>query len=239
MESTQQKTQLIQMMMMMMIRKTVLAILLLGVVNTAFSQKDDFGIWYSVSGEHKFSKRLELDTEANLRTYDKASKIDVVFLEAGLTFKIFKDLQVGAGYRPEYQRDKDDTFHPRHKWFVEAKGTLPLGDLTISARARFEERYKTYYLDENDMIPAKHGRYRLKAYYNIPKFPVNPFIYAEIFCPMFKATTKSVDKARYACGAEYDFAKKQSFEVYYMFQRDYLPHLNDLKVISLTYNFRF
>lgn len=225
--------------MTMTIKKTFLTILILGSTAVAFSQDDDFGTWFSVSGEHKFSKKLELNASANIRTYDNSSKISTAFLEAGLEYKIIKGLGIGAGYRPEFRRDKDETFHLRHKWFVEAKGTLPIGDLSISARARFEERYKTYYLDEGDKTPVKHGRYKLKMLYNIPSCPVNPFIASEIYCPLFRQTTRYIDKTRYIAGAEYNLRKKQSLEVFYMFQRDYLPHISDINVISLSYNFRF
>jgi hypothetical protein len=223
----------------MTIKELFLFLILCCSVSAVYSQNDDLGIWYGVSAEHKIIKNLEFDLTGNVRTYKNASKIDEVFLEAGLTYKFNKYLAAGASYRFGEFFEDDDSFHARHKWFIDIKGTLPVGDLTISARFRFQERYRTYFEDEEDKIPVSHGRYRLKALYNIPSFPVNPYIAAEIFCPMFTKTTRYVDKDRFMAGLEYNIAKKHSVEVEYMFQRDFLPHIKDINVISVGYNLKF
>lgn len=226
------------MMMMMTIRKVILTSMLLMVASAAYCQ-DDFGIWYNVSAEHKLVKRLQIDLSASLRTFSNAGKIEEAFLEGGLTFKITKFLSVAGAYRLTDSREKDDSYHIRHKWFADIKGSASIGDLLLIARIRFEERYKTYFLDENDNIPVSHGRYRLKALYNIPSFPVNPFISSEIFSPMFSDARRKIDKGRYMAGVEYNIAKRYSVEFAYMFQRDYLPHITDINIISLEYNLKF
>jgi len=225
-------------MMRMTIRKSFFLFLLLSLFGASYSQDDDFGIWYGVSTELKLIRKLEIDLSGSVRTYKNASKIDEAFLEGGLTYKLINYIAVGAAYRfGEYFED-DDSYHPRHKWFLDVLGKLPVGDVSISARFRFQQRFKTYFEDEEDKIPVSHGRYRLKAIYNIPSFPVNPYIAAEIFCPMFTKTTRTIDKNRFMFGLEYNITKKHSIEVGYMFQRDFLPHISDINVISLGFNFK-
>jgi hypothetical protein len=225
--------------MMMMNKKLIVLFLFLSLASVSFSQDDDFGIWYGISAEHNLIKKLELDLSGNIRTYQNASKIDEAFLEAGLTYKVIKNLSVAGSYRFTEFHDNNDVFHPRHKWFVDLKGTLPLGDFSISGRVRLQERYKTYIEDENDKIPRTHLRYRLKVLYNIPSFPLNPYLSAEIFCPVSSDKKRSVDKNRFIAGVEYNLTKKHSFDAEYMFQRDYLPHIADINVISLGYNLKF
>lgn len=223
----------------MTIKKVLILLVLLFLVPEVYSQDDDFGIWYGLSAEHKIFKDLKLELTGNVRTFKNASKVDELFLEAGLSYKFNKYLAAGASYRfGEYFED-DDSFHARHKWFIDIRGFLPAGDLTLSARFRFQERYRTYFEDEEDKLPVSHGRYRLKAQYNIPSFPVNPYVAAEIFCPMFTKTTRKIDKDRFMAGLEYNITKKHSVDLEYMFQRDFLPHINDINVISVGYNFNF
>jgi hypothetical protein len=226
-------------MMRMTIEKLFLLFLLSGIFAASYSQDDDFGIWYGVTIEHKLIRKLELDLTGNVRTFKNASKINEAFLEAELAYKFNKYLSVGASYRFTEFYEDDEAFHPRHKWFVDIKVDMPLGDLSVSARFRFQERYKTYFEDEEDKIPDSHGRYRLKALYNIPSFPVNPYVAAEIFCPMFTKTTRHIDKDRFMFGVEYNIAKRHSIELEYMFQRDFLPHISDINVISIGYNIKF
>ena len=226
-------------MMIMTTRKLISLFLFLSLTSISFSQDDDFGIWYGISVEHKLIKNLEFDLSGNVRTYQNASKIEEAFLEAGLTYKFIRNLSLGGSYRFTEFRDDNASYHPRHKWFVDLKGNLPLGHFDISARVRLQERYKTYFQDENDKIPRTHIRYKIKILYNIPSFPVNPFISAELFCPVSSEKKRSVDKNRFMAGAEYNINKKNSVEAEYIFQRDYLPHLSDINVISLGYNLKF
>jgi hypothetical protein len=225
-------------MMMMTTKKLFLLLFLLCTASISFSQ-DDFGIWYGINGEHKLVKNLALDLSGTIRTFQNASKIDEAFLEAGLTYKFNKYLAAGASYRFTEFYEDDNSYHPRHKWFADLKGSLPLGDFELSARFRFQQRYKTYFEDDNDKIADNHGRIKVKAYYNIPSFPVNPYIAAEVFCPMFTETTRYVDKKRFMVGVQYNIAKKHSVELEYMFQRDFLPHISDINVVSINYDLKF
>jgi len=228
----------IQIMMTMTIKKLFLLILLIGTTSIAFSQ-DDFGIWYSVSAEKKLIKKLEIDFDANVRTYNDASKIEETFFDIGLSYKFNKYLSSAISYRFTEFREDDDLLHPRHKWFADLKGKLPLGNFDISARFRFQQRFKTYIEDENDKEPKDAGRIKLRSLYNIPSFPVNPYIGVELFFPMFTETERNVEKNRLMAGVEYNISKKQSLGLEYMHQRDYLPHISDINVISLSYNLNF
>ena len=118
---------IIQEMMRMTTKKLVLLFLLICTTSISFSQ-DDFGIWYSISAEKKLVKNLELDLDANVRTYDNASKIEEAFFDIGLTYKFNKYLSAAASYRFTEFKEDDDQFHPRHKWFADLKGKLPIGD---------------------------------------------------------------------------------------------------------------
>ena len=225
--------------MMMTIKKSLWLLLLLFTLQTSFSQEDDFGMWYSATTELKLVKNLELDFDINLRTYDNASKIEEAFFDIGLTYVFSKYLSAAASYRFTEYNEKNDTFYPRHKWFADLKGKMPLGDFDISARLRFEQRYKTYYKDENDKEPQEHLRVKPKVLYNIPSFPVNPYVLSELFFPVFNEDKKDLDKIRYTAGFEYNISKKHSVELEYTFQRDYYPKLTDINIISVNYNLKF
>lgn len=224
---------------MMTIKKAFWLILLLVTAQISFAQDDDFGLWFQIDGEHKFGKKLELDLSTALRTYHNTSEVQEAFLEGGLTYKFNQYVSAAASYRFTEFREDDEAYYPRHKWFATVTGKLPLGDLDISARFKFQQRFKTYYEDENDKIPKEHGRIKLKALYNIPSFPVNPYIASELFFAMFDENVSGVDRCRYMAGMEYNLSKKHSLELEYMFERDYYPKMSDINVISLNYKFEF
>jgi hypothetical protein len=219
-------------------KKSLLLVLMLCTASISFSQ-DDFGLWFEFATEHKLANKLELDLSADLRTYENASKIGEAFLEAGITYKFNKYLSAGASYRYTEFREDDDLLHPRHKWFATVTGKLPLGNFDISGRFKFQQRYKTYYEDEEDKKPDEHIRIKLKTLYNIPSFPINPYISTEMFIPIFNESNREVDKLRFMAGVEYKISKKHSIEAEYMFERDFFPHIGDINVISLNYEIKF
>lgn len=229
---------IIRKMMMMTIKKLVLVFLLICTSSISFSQ-DDFGIWYSIAAEKKLVKNLGLDLDANLRTFNNASKMEEAFFDIGLSYKLNKYLSAAVSYRFTEFRENDEQFHPRHKWFADLKGKLPLGDFDLSARFRFQQRYKTYFEDENDKESKEAGRIKIKMIYNIPSFPVNPYISTELFFPMFTLSERTVEKNRFMAGIEYKITKKYSLELEYMFQRDFFPHISDINVVSICYNLKF
>jgi hypothetical protein len=222
-----------------MIKRILLFPPLFLITLTAFSQKKDFGIWYSIEAEHKIIKKLELDLSTAVRTFNKASKIEEFFLEAGLDYKFNKYFSVAGSYRITENIEDDNSYHLRHKFFVDVKGFLPLGYFTLSGRFRFQERYKTYFEDEEDKIPDAHSRYRLRLGYDTPTFPLNPYISAEIFCPMFNNPVRVIDKKWLTAGLELKITNRQSVEGEYIFIRDYLPKLSDLHLISINYKIKF
>jgi opacity protein-like surface antigen len=223
---------------MMTTKKLILVLLLVCNASISFSQ-DDFGIWYSVTAEKKLVKNLGLDLDANVRTINNASKIEEAFFDIGLSYNLNKYLSAAVSYRFTEFKEKDELFHPRHKWFADLKGKLPLGNIVFSARLRFQQRYKTYFRDQNDKESKEAGRIKLKILYNIPSFPVNPYLSSELFFPMFTQSERSVEKNRFMAGIEYKIAKKHSFDLEYMFQRDYFPHISDINIVSFCYNLKF
>lgn len=226
-------------MMMMMTKKLSIVLLSFLFSLTAFSQKKDFGIWYGVSAEHKFTKKLEINFSTNIRTFNNASKIEEAFLEGGLAYSIRKYLMIAGSYRLSKNIENNNSYYFQHKVFFDVKGILPVGNLNFSGRLRFQTRTKTYIKNDNDNYPDYRGIIKLKAIYKTSTFPVDPYIYAESFLPMFSAKSGTFGKNRFAAGMEFRITKRHSVEAEYIFQRDYQPHLSDINIISINYNIKF
>jgi len=206
---------------------------------TGYAQKKDFGIWYGVSAEHKLTDKLEINLSTDIRTFNNAAKIEEAFLEGGLSYSLNKYLSLTGSYRLTKSIEDDNSYYFRHKSLLDFKGNLPIGNFSLTCRLRFQTGVKTYIEDEGDKHPEYTGRIKLKALYKTPSFPVNPYLYAESFCPMFSDKSGTIEKNRFAAGIEYSIAKRHSVEVEYIFQRDYVPHLSDIKVISINYKIKF
>lgn len=204
-----------------------------------FSQNNDFGIWYGVNAEYSLKKKLSFTLETEVRTFNNASEIGEFFMEGGAGYKFNKHLSAGGAYRITNNLENDNDYHIRYKWMAEIKGDESIGNFNFSGRFRFQRQTRTYFESIYDMFPRSYGRIRLKTEFKTPSFPVNPYIYFETFFRMFEQSDKRFNKDRYAIGLEYKLTKRQSVEAEYFFQRDYLPHISGLNIISLEYNLRF
>jgi hypothetical protein len=226
-------------MTMTMIKKWFVILLLLFLPITAFTQEKDFGIWYGIGAEYSLTKKLDIEVSTVVRTFNNASKVDQAYFEGGVSYKFNKFLALEGSYRLIENLENNSEYHIRNKWFADAKGSLPVKNLLFSARAMFEVQTRTYFKNENDRIPDYHGRVKLKALYKIPKFPADPYLSFESFSPMFENSDRLIDKERFTVGFEYKITKMHSIEAEYIFQRDYLPHLADISIISINYNIKF
>lgn len=228
-----------KMIWMMMIKRYFSAFTLFLLISSLNAQNTDFGIWYGINLKHEIIKNLDIEASGMLRTFEKASKTDQWFLEIGPSYKLNDYLSFAGSYRFIRKLENDLQLHPQHKIFFDIRGTLKLSDLSFSARFRYQARFNTYFEHIEDKIPDQTLRIRFKGSYKTPSSPLNPYIYFESFIPLNKEPERFVGKNRIAAGAELNIINGHSIEVEYIFERDWLPSISDIGIISIGYNLDF
>jgi hypothetical protein len=202
-------------------------------------QNQDFGAWYSANIDHSFSKKLDMTLKASFRTYKNAAVLDEAFIEGELSYNINDYISAAASYRLSEVSDGKEGNHLRHKLFAIIKGKVPVDRFTFSARAIFQTTIRTYVEDETDQRVFYTGRLKLKASYNIKSFPVDPYIGFESFTKLIVSQEYIIDKARFSAGLEYNINKKHSVQLEYVLERDAIPELYYIHIVSAVYNFSF
>lgn len=225
--------------MMMMIKRSAALVLTLLISYTALSQEKDFGIWYGATVQAGITQKITADVSGMIRTYNNASKVEEGFLDVGLEYKLNKYLALSGSYRYTRSIENDLEYHPKHKLFLDLKGNIKVSAFTFAGRLRFQSGYRTYLVYVEDKIPDYIARLKLKASYRTPVLPIDPYIYIETFLPLNKEPGKVIGKNRFAAGFEYTISTKHGIEAGYIFQRDYLPKLSDMNILSVGYIFKF
>lgn len=223
----------------MMTRSSIFLLLLLTVSLKTFSQDKDFGIWYGIDAKHKFTSKLDLEVSSFVRTFDNAHKIEQAFIEAGLEYMINKFLSAAGSYRLLSNIEDNSGYYLQHKAFFDLKGQFDIADLRLVSRIRFQTRVKTFHEYVEDKYPDYTARFRLKLTYRTPSFPLNPYIYGELFCPLADNIKTVIGKNRAVAGLEFKIVKNHSAELEYIFQRDYIPDKSDESILSICYSFSF
>ena len=228
------------MMMMMMNRRLLLLFLAVFFSGIIAAQGDDHGIWFGATLKHPITKKLDLEFSGAVRTFRNVSKIDQSFLEGGVGYTFNKYLSVAGQYRFIYSLEDDDHFHYRHRVSLDVKGNLPAGRFSFSARARFQRTELTYIEKKGDPEEKYYGRLKFKGTYDIPSFPLTPYIYWEPFAPMFTGAEFKIDRNRYAVGALLKISRKSSVETEFIFQRDFnKKSISDIQILSVNYILKF
>lgn len=113
-----------------------------------------------------------MDLEASIRTNEKAANIEKFYLEPGLRYKFNDYFNAGIYYRFIDQKEKDDKYHPRHRWFIQMKGTAPsMARFTLAVRYRIQQQFKTYIEDPEDEEPQWYQRIRFELDYDVREYP--------------------------------------------------------------------
>jgi hypothetical protein len=225
--------------MTMTSRKLFALFVLLILVKISYSQENDFGIWLGANAEYKPIKNLEAGLSGSIRTFNNTSQIEQAFVEGGLQYRFIKNFYIFGSYRLISNREDNSKYYFRHKLFLGIKAICPYNNFLFSGSVKLQRVTRTYIEDAEDLLSKYYGRIKLKAEYDIPSFPMTPFLYAESFSPMFSGSGFEISKYRLSSGIEIKLTGKSSFETGYIFQRDYHPAKSDEHIISVNYKFKF
>ncbi|MCU0458213.1 MAG: DUF2490 domain-containing protein [Bacteroidales bacterium] len=222
---------------MMMNRKLLFPFFALLLCTGVAAQDTDYGIWYEAKAEKNIWKGLRFDLEASIRTNEKARSIEKFYLEPGLRYKFNDWFNAGIYYRFIDQKEKDDRYHPRHRWFFQMKGTAPsFARFTFAVRYRIQQQFKTYMEDPEDEEPQWYQRIRFELDYDIRGVPLKPYINAEMHSQLFSPNDFVADKWRSMVGVEYTLNKKHTFGIEYIYNESRVTKPPYENILGLTYS---
>jgi hypothetical protein len=226
-------------MMMTMIKKIFLLIFITSITLAGSSQNDDFGVWMGVDVSHHLFKKIDATLSGTVRTFNNSTKIEQSFIEGGASYELNRIFSMAASYRLSGKIEDNSQYYYRHKLFFDFKGEFQFNRISVSGRARLQTANKTYIEDDEDLETDYTARLKVKASVNLSASSFKPYIYCEPFFPLFTEDGFKVGKNRISAGTIIKITKRSSVDAGYIFQRDYLPHLADEHIISLTYRFHF
>jgi len=222
---------------MMMIRRPTAVLFALLLSAVAAGQKTDYGIWYEVSASKSIWKGLKADMEASVRTNENARNIEKFYFEPGLKYKFNDYFTAGVYYRFIDQKEKDDKYYPRHRWFIQMKVTAPsVARFTLSARYRIQQQFKTYIEDPEDEDPLLYQRVRLELDYDVRGIPLKPYINAEMHLQLSNPNEIVADKWRSIVGIEYTLNKKHTFGLEYIYNDSRVTKPPYENLLGITYS---
>ena len=149
---------------------------------TAVSLDPEFGARLSASVDKKLAKGLHLNLEEEIRFDNNFKLFNRFHTTFGITYKLHPNIKFGAGYAliNLYNSDNSSFKSSRHRFMVDATGSLRFGDWRLSLKERFQATVRTgnmnLYQNPRTMLTLKS---RLKLQYK-GWHGIEPYAYIEM-----------------------------------------------------------
>lgn len=209
-----------------------------------FSQNaKDFGVWTKAAIEYKLNNKFNLSLSEGLRMRENSTRLNSLYTELGLEYKILKGLKTSFSYRTLQRLEKENYFSYRHRFAWDLNYKYTNGRFIIAYRQRLQSGLKKYYSSRLGKIPAWNYRHRLQLKYEYNK-RIEPFASAEINVQLYDARqmmfNKTANRMRYQLGTDINLNAKSCISIYYMIQDEFNTEKEtDQYLIGLEYSLKF
>lgn len=183
-------------------KHTLLIISLLMPLFLSAKDKDDFGIWSSVSSSFRISDKWKVGLMTEHRSLDNTHGLDCALVMPSFEYRPFKFLKTGLA--SEYVMCGDKTTQLTARPYVTL--VLSQGPLSVSVR---ELPIGEYTFETKEMTWT--SRTMFKAAYTIESAGMVPYLASETFI------RDGWKKTRNYVGAEISFGKHSYADIYYMY----------------------
>lgn len=214
-------------------------ILLIG--NTGYKNLSDAGLWTTVAVEYNIRPRYTLILSEEVRLYENTTRLNLLFTNVGLRYKINKHLSSSLSYRAIqlFNNESSFTFKQRIQWDILSKKKFRRVEL--SYKHRLQGEFKTGNPNSEVLFPKLFSRNRIRIKYTINKY-FRSYASVELRYP-FRTKLKPEtawnhwDRIRYQAGIDFKIKSGNTLGIYYLMQQKFSTKCapEKLYVIGIEY----
>lgn len=219
--------------------------------NLVYAQYQDLKGWYNLSFGFDIGKRVDLSIQQEFRFKSDLKKHDSHFTQLELSYRQNKLIRYQVGVRFNFDK-KDYDFQIKDYDYYKF-GTRIHADIILNQKIKnfkFESRTRvqlyTNKIRERAKVDDALLRERLMIEYKIPKLKLTPYVSAELFLEDYNDLTKKMkfgiepNNYRLLTGVTYKYAKKQSIEFFYGYEKQINQVINKRNyIIGISIKFKF
>lgn len=216
----------------MAIRKIILFATILIFSISLSAQERDLQLRLSPSLTYKFSKKWRFDFDYRISFKDDISSFNSSNFQLFSSYKFFKKLSIGAGYRFTTSFP-----HDAHRFYAELQFDQKINDFELSSSTRFQFSLRRFDADflANYKGPTQYIREKITLNYKIPKSKISLNLAPEFFIKLDDNLLR-LQRLRYHIGAEYKLKYGNNFGLDIFFEDVIKANKDDRLVINLKYN---
>lgn len=199
----------------------------------------DLKVWTGAAIEKSFGKDWKISLEEEVRFQKNASMIGEYFTEAGVEYRVDKNISIATAYRYARNRKKNDSFENRSRYNFDLNYEGNTYFFSVRARVRYQKEIEGMQLLDNTIPYEKYFRTRVELRYNRLGRLV-PYIHGELFQLHEMFEYPAFDKYRLMGGLRLDAGRSGDINIGYGMIRElntYMPYTYYL--LKLNYTFEF
>lgn len=220
-------------------KRVLLSIAIVLFTLPAFSQRDDFGAWMTLSLNKDLPNKFGLSIDQEFRLKENLSTINLFYTNVGLNYKVTKFLKVGLVYRMINKQKNDGSYGMRSRIYSDVTFKIKPGKWTLSNRTRYQIEWRQAgYNSELNGLPESYLRNLTKIGHEIGPH-ATPYVATELRWQLQNPRdpwANDFNRTRFIGGMDYKINNMHTIGAYFLFQKEF--NVNDrqtLYIIGLEY----
>lgn len=189
-------------------------------------QSNDAGMWNTLSIQHSLTKKVNLVIDQEFRLRENYQRINLFYTNIGIDYKYNKFLKISPTYRTIQKKRLDGTYSFRHRLMLDVTVKKKFEKITLSERIRYQAEVQDYYTSRKGKLVEQFLRFKTDIKYAATE-KLTPYYSIEfryqIHAPRGDGPLydNGFRRVRNVLGVEYEINKKNSINVYYLYQTEF------------------
>lgn len=179
----------------------------------------DFRLITELGIEKSLFKNWEIGAETTLKLEKNASRIDELDFDMDIGYSPLRFLSLGVGYRLAFNQKKNGTYEKKYRYYAELELDQGIKRFKLAYRIRYQNIDDDFFQYEEFQPSTNILRNRLQLKYNVPKIPLEPFTFVELYGLLQKYEEFPL-KIKYVIGAKYNLKKYGRIKAYYRIDKE-------------------
>jgi len=196
-----------------------------------------YGEWFGSSINFELPQKFTFKITGQGRIRNHSDGLYKYLAQYETGYKISKRFDAAFIYRTAWRKEEEGNFHYRDKMFAELNFDYPVSRFKIENRLRYQRGTKTYINSKKDLIPKHYIRDRFELKYDIKNCKITPFVFCELFFPLYHRSSNTIDEYRLGWEIRYKVNENQSFKTGMDYHNDRTVFPLSTILFRFTYSF--
>ncbi|MBA4241693.1 MAG: hypothetical protein C0448_13285 [Sphingobacteriaceae bacterium] len=188
--------------------------------------RQDAGMWATLTIQHPLNKKTNLVIDEEFRLKENYQRINLFYTNIGIDYKLYKFLKISPTYRIVQKKRLDGNYSYRHRLMLDVTVKKKMEKITLSERVRYQIEVQDFYTSKKGKFPEQYLRLKTDLKYDLKK-KITPYYSVEFRYQIRNPRgdgpvyDNGFHRVRNVLGVEYEIDKKNSINLYYLFQTEF------------------